>query len=107
MNHEIHADLDEILSKLSKKDKVQFEKVLKKIDDIIHSGNINHYKNLRKPLNNYKRVHIGHFVLLFRLDKDIIIFRYYDHHDKIYLWKPKSEAWIFYKDNKIFQNIYK
>ena len=84
MKYEIHPYLDKILSKLSKKDKAQFEKVLKKIDEIIHSGNIDHYKNLRKPLQDYKRVHIGHFVLLFRLEKDRIIFRYFDHHDKIY-----------------------
>ena len=92
MKYEIHPDLDKILSKLPKKDKVQLGKVLKKIDEIVHSSIIDHYKNLRKPLQDYKRVHIGHFVLLFRLKQNTIIFRYYDHHDKIYLWRPKSGA---------------
>ncbi|MEK6835549.1 MAG: addiction module toxin RelE [Nanoarchaeota archaeon] len=90
MNYEIHPDLDKILSKLTKKDKVQFEKILKKIDEIIHLENLNHYKNLRAPLQKYKRVHIGHFVLLFTLKEDTIIFRYYDHHDNVYKWRPKS-----------------
>ena len=65
MNYEIHPELDQTLSKLSKKDKVQFEKILNKIDEVVNSGNFDHYKNLRKPLHKYKRVHIGHFVLLF------------------------------------------
>ncbi|MCD4666543.1 addiction module toxin RelE [archaeon] len=90
MKYEIHPDLDKILSKLSKKDKLQFDKILKKIDEVVDSENINHYKNLKSPLQNYKRVHIGHFVLLFKLQNETIIFRYYDHHDKIYKWKPKN-----------------
>lgn len=84
MKYEIHPDLDKILSKLSKKDKSQYEQILKKINEIINSGDINHYKNLKGPLQNYKRVHIGHFVLLFKVEGEIIIFRYYDHHDNIY-----------------------
>ncbi len=91
MNYEIHPDLDKILSKLSKKDNAQFEKILKKIDEIISLCNIDHYKNLKNPLQDYKRVQIGHFVLLFKLEGDMIIFRYYDHHDKVYKWKPKDD----------------
>ncbi|MBS3150800.1 addiction module toxin RelE [Candidatus Woesearchaeota archaeon] len=91
MNYEIHPDLDKILSKLSKKDKVQFETILKKIDDIINTENIDHYKNLKSPLQEYKRVHIhSSFVLLFKREEDKIIFRYYDHHDNIYKWKPNQ-----------------
>ncbi|MBS3162547.1 addiction module toxin RelE [Candidatus Woesearchaeota archaeon] len=84
MKYEIHPDLDELLTKLSKKDKSLFEQILKKIADICNSD-INHYKNLKKPLQNYKRVHIGHFVFLFKVENETIIFRYFDHHDKIYL----------------------
>ena len=50
MKYDIHPDLDKILSKIAKKDNVQFGKILKKIDEIVHSDNIDHYKNLRKPL---------------------------------------------------------
>ncbi|MBI4451388.1 addiction module toxin RelE [Candidatus Woesearchaeota archaeon] len=85
MKHEIHPDLDKILSKLAKRDRVQFEAVLKKIDEIVNSAAIDHYKNLRAPLQKYKRVHVySSFVLLFRVEGDVIIFRYYDHHDNIY-----------------------
>lgn len=87
MKYEIHPDLDKILSKLAKRDKVQFEAILKKIDEIINCPDINHYKNLRAPLQRYKRVHVySSFVLLFRPEGDTIIFRYYDHHDNIYLF---------------------
>ncbi len=92
MNYEIHPDLDKILLKLSKKDKIQYEQILKKIDEVINSLDINHYKNLRNPLQSYKRVHIGHFVLLFKVDDNTIIFRHYDHHDSVYKWKPKDET---------------
>ena len=84
MNYQIHPDLDKILLKLSKKDKPQYEQIFKKIEEIINSNNLDHYKNLKNPLQNYKRVHISHFVLLFKLEENIIIFRYYDHHDNIY-----------------------
>ncbi|MFH1889393.1 MAG: addiction module toxin RelE [Nanoarchaeota archaeon] len=88
MDYEIHPALDKILHILSKKDRNQLDKILKKIDEIIRSEKINHYKNLRKPLQDYKRVHIGHFVLLFNLRENKIVFRYYDHHDKVYKWRP-------------------
>ena len=85
MKYEIHPDLDKTLSRLSKKDKSQHEQILKKINEITNSSNINHYKNLRTPLQAYKRIHIGNFVLLLKIKEDIILFRYYDHHDKIYV----------------------
>jgi len=91
MNYEIHPDLDKILSKLSKKDKSQYEQIVKKIDEIVNLSNIDHYKNLRIPLQDYKRVHIGHFVLLFRKIGETLIFRYYDHHDNIYKWTPSED----------------
>ncbi len=84
MKYEIHPDLDKLLAKLSKKDKALFEIILKKIEEICCSD-VNHYKNLKKPLQNYKRVHVGHFVLLFKIEGEVIVFRYFDHHDKIYL----------------------
>jgi mRNA-degrading endonuclease RelE of RelBE toxin-antitoxin system len=78
--------LERTLKKLNKKDKLLLERTLSKIDEIVNSYNIENYKNLKKPLNEYKRVHIGIFVLIFRYDKlkNKIFFEDLDHHDFIY-----------------------
>ena len=83
---EIKPHLKKVLIKLSKKDKATYESILIKIEEIRHSSDIEHYKNLRYSLKEMKRVHIGHFVLVFSYDKenDFISFEDYKHHDKIY-----------------------
>ena len=85
---EVEKSLHQILQKLYKKDYKRYSILLKKINEIVNSENVEHYKNLRAPLNNFKRVHINtSFVLVFKYDKinDKIIFYDFDHHDKIYL----------------------
>jgi mRNA-degrading endonuclease RelE of RelBE toxin-antitoxin system len=75
------------LVKLSKKDKVTFEILMKKIDEILNCNDVTHYKNLRKPLKHLKRVHInGPFVMTFKYLEleDKILFYDFDHHDNIY-----------------------
>lgn len=83
---EIKPHLLEILLKLSKKNNVSYEAIMNKIEEIINSANILHYKNLRYNMKEYKRVHLGHFVLVFSCDKlkDFVSFDDYDHHDNIY-----------------------
>ena len=85
-SYEIKPNLQKILNKLSKKDKTVYEQILKKIEEIINSSSIEHYKNLRYDMKDYKRVHIGHFVLVFGFDekKNLISFEDFDHHDNIY-----------------------
>ncbi|MBI2668665.1 addiction module toxin RelE [Candidatus Woesearchaeota archaeon] len=87
MNYEIKPNLDAILAKLKKKDPVAFTAILKKIKEIVESGNPDHYKPLRYNLKNKKRVHITKsFVLVFEYESntDIVFFLDYDHHDNIY-----------------------
>lgn len=78
--------LRESINKLSKKDKKLAESLSKKIQQIINldAESINHFKNLKKPLNNLKRVHIGSFVLTFQFKEDMLIFEDFVHHDKAY-----------------------
>jgi len=58
---------------------------IKKRDEVLNSTDLNHYKNLRKPLNRYKRIHINDsFVILFFGDDGVVYFVDYEHHDKIY-----------------------
>ena len=85
-NFEVSENLQEILKKLSKKNKNLYEQILGKMNEIVNSYDIEHYKNLRYNLKELKRVHIGHFVLVFRFDKqtNTLYFEDFDHHDKIY-----------------------
>lgn len=86
----VESNLYKILKKLSKKDKLKYEIIWKKINEIVNSTNVEHYKNLRFPLQDFKRVHIDKsFVLIFKYDKekDKILFYDLDHHDKIYFKK--------------------
>ncbi len=78
--------LQEIMLKLSKKDKPLYEQLLKKINEVINSYGVEHYKNLKYNMKESKRVHIGHFVLVFQFDKqnNEIKFDDFDHHDNIY-----------------------
>lgn len=84
---DISEKLQSKLKKLSKKDKFLHQRILKKIKEIVNCFNIESYKNLKNNLKDFKRVHIGHFVLIFRFDKlnEFIIFDDFDHHDKIYI----------------------
>jgi len=85
-NWKTSEHLKEILKKLAKKNKPLYEQLLKKIDEIINCYDIEHYKNLRYNMKDSKRVHIGHFVLVFQYDKaaDTINFDDFDNHDNIY-----------------------
>jgi len=82
----IIPSLQKILNNLSRKDRLLYEQVLKKIEEVINSFDAEHYKNLRYGLKDKKRVHVGNFVLVFKLVKkeNKIIFLDFDHHDNIY-----------------------
>ena len=87
-NFYIEKKLQKKLSIVFMKDPRRYNILMKKIEEIITSDNINHYKNLRKPLQAFKRVHIdAHFVLIFKYEKneDAIYFYDFNHHDKIYV----------------------
>ncbi len=71
--------------KLGTKNPKQAEIIAKKSEEIVIDPH--RYKNLKTPLNHWKRVHIDkHFVLTFSMDEDTrtIILEDYDHHKKIY-----------------------
>ncbi|MBS3167016.1 hypothetical protein J4403_02305 [Candidatus Woesearchaeota archaeon] len=73
------------LAKLKKKDNTHYFQVRKKIDSILENPN-HSYKFLTYDMKSLNRVHIGHFVLVFKVDhqNQTIFFEDYDHHDLIY-----------------------
>ena len=85
-NFKVSEHLQSVLIKLSKKDKNLHEHVLKKMEEVINCYDINHYKNLRYSMKDSKRVHVGHFVLIFQFDKstNTVLFDDFDHHDNVY-----------------------
>lgn len=86
-NFAIEAKLQKIIEKVQKKDSVLYRAFQNKVEEILICEDVNHYKNLRKPLQHLKRVHVlGPFVLTFRYipSEDKIIFYDLDHHDNIY-----------------------
>ncbi|MEK6834895.1 MAG: addiction module toxin RelE [Nanoarchaeota archaeon] len=89
----LRKEVEDIFFKLAKKNSKQLEIIYKRIDEI--RQNPQHYKNLRSPLQDYKRVHIDKsFVLIFSVDENAknVIIEYYDHHDNVYKWRPKLES---------------
>ncbi|MFH1210289.1 MAG: type II toxin-antitoxin system RelE/ParE family toxin [archaeon] len=85
-NFSLSEDLKAILERLSKKDKKLNEQVMKKIEEIVNCYDVEHYKNLKYEMKEQKRVHIGHFVLIFRLENEENEIKFIDfqHHDKVY-----------------------
>ena len=83
----VEEKLQKILEKVQKKDKALYQAFQRKVEEILTCPDVNHYKNLRKPLQHLKRVHIlGSFVLTFRYleAEDKIILYDLAHHDTIY-----------------------
>ena len=88
-NFNLTDELKSIIEKLVKKDKKRVEIINKKIKQIVGSDStfVEHYKNLKHDLKDFKRVHIdSSFVLVFKVDipNNFILFVDFDHHDKIY-----------------------
>lgn len=79
--------LKRIFIKLYKKDPKRYGATMGKIDELVACENPDHYKNLRKPLQHLKAVHVdSHFVLTFKYVRSDNMIKLYDfdHHDKIY-----------------------
>lgn len=78
--------IQDTLKKLKRKDPALFRAVQKKINQIaeLDKSAIQHFKNLRGNLKEYKRVHVGSFILMFKLEGDTIIFDRFGHHDGAY-----------------------
>ena len=84
-NLEVRKSVEEIFSKLVKKNPKQLEIINKKVNQI--RVNPHRFKPLHFPLAGMRRVHIDKsFVLVYSIDEQskTIILEEYDHHDKIY-----------------------
>lgn len=85
----ISDGLRAVLEKAAKKNPELAKAVFRKIEQITtlnDESTIDHFKNLRPDLSDYKRVHIGSFVLFFQVfrKEKFILFDRLEHHDDAY-----------------------
>lgn len=79
---EFSVQFEKSMKKLKKKDKVLFEQIQKKLIDLVQ--NPDHYKPLKNILAGYRRIHFGSFVLIYKIEKDLVRIISLDHHDQSY-----------------------
>ena len=76
--------MDRIFAKLSKKDKLQFDILSRKIKEILENPQIG--KPLTANMAGQRRVHIRNFVLTYEIleNEKVVRLLDYDHHDNVY-----------------------
>ncbi len=79
---EFSVQFEKSMKKLKKKDKVLFEQIQKKLIDLVQ--NPDHYKPLKNILAGYRRIHFGSFVLIYKIEADLVRIISLDHHDQSY-----------------------
>ena len=79
---EFSAEFDKSMKKLKKKDKALFEQIQKKLIELVQ--NPEHYKPLRNVLAGFRRLHFGNFVLIYKIEVNIIRIISLEHHDMAY-----------------------
>ncbi len=80
-------DLEEIrkeLHKLYKRDRSLYDRIEKKVDELLENPHMG--KPMESVLKGSWRVHVGHFVLMYMIDeeKKVVKFYKFEHHDKVY-----------------------
>lgn len=79
---EFSEEFRKSFKKLKKKDKVMFQRIQKKLLEIVK--NPERYKHLRNALAGYLRIQFGPFVLIYKIEENVVRIISLDHHDKAY-----------------------
>lgn len=81
---DVSEHLDRAFSKLAKKDKLQFEILTRKINEILKNPKIG--EPLTGNMAGQRSVHIRNFVLVYEIleNEKIVRLLDYDHHDVVY-----------------------
>ena len=81
---DIREKLADKFKKLKKSDPVTHSRILKKVNEIVVNPEIG--KPLEHQHTQIRRVHIGHFVLIYEVDdsRNIITLVDFEHHDNAY-----------------------
>ncbi len=70
------------MKKLKNRDSLLFKRLGSKIEEILE--NPTHYKPLRNDLKGTRRVHVGHFVIIFKIEDTTVVFISFKHHNDAY-----------------------
>ena len=86
---ELHPNLEKKVFILSRKNKILIEIFRKKVEEVIIKDEltIDLYKNLKFPMNEFKRIHLtDNFILLFKVSKKEKHIMFFDikHRDDAY-----------------------
>lgn len=76
------AEFDRTMRLLKKKKPSLFNKVSAQVEKVMRAPILG--KPLRNVLRNYRRVHVGSFVIIYEIKDTEIRFLDFDHHDRIY-----------------------
>ncbi len=79
---EFSSQFEKSIKKLKKKDKILFNQIQTKLKDLIQ--NPERYKTLGNVLAGYRRLHFGPFVLIYKIENNIVRIISLDHHDEAY-----------------------
>ena len=75
-------EFEKSMKKLKKKDKKLFERIRKKTVEIVK--NPERFKRLKNVLAGYHRIHFGSFVLVFKIEDDVVCMISLEHRYKAY-----------------------
>ena len=81
---DVSENLDRVFFKLSKKDKLQFEILTRKIKEILENPQIG--EPLKGNMAGQRSVHVRNFCLVYEIieSQKIVKLLDYDHHDNVY-----------------------
>ena len=79
---EFSDQFEKSMNKLKKRDKVLFEQIQRKLIDLAQHPE--RYKPLKNVFAGYRRLHFGPFVLIYKIDGNVVRIISLDHHDKSY-----------------------
>ena len=75
-------EIQHIFKKLRKKDRANYSRLQQTVYKILENPEAG--KPLRYDLKNFRRIHVGSFVLLYEVRDEAIFFADYQHHDTVY-----------------------
>lgn len=84
MDYEIRFQprFEKQMKKLKKKNKALSEQIKKKLEEVVMQPE--HYKPLGNVLHGLRRIHFGSFVLIYRVEGNLVKVLKVEHHDDSY-----------------------